>query len=151
MVDPRAKGRAAELKARDVLRLSTQLQWERIPASGALDPIHGLKGDLYVPKNENKYCVEVKHYADDHISTKLLTGVSPQFILWWKQALRQAEQVKKKPLLIFKHNRSQWFVATLEWLIDETIPSLHFKDVFYDIHIYQLNEWLKTKTKKDFI
>jgi len=148
MVDPRAKGRAAELKARDVLRESTGLRWERIPASGALDPIHGLKGDLYVPKSDNKYCVEVKHYADDHICTKLLTSISPQFIDWWKQACRQAEQVNKKPLLIFKHNRSKWFVAAREL---ETICSIHFRGNIYDVHIYLLKDWLKTKTGKDFI
>ena len=49
MVDPRAKGARAETQVRDKLRELTALNWERVPSSGALDPKHGLKGDLYVP------------------------------------------------------------------------------------------------------
>ena len=111
MVDSRAKGSTAELKARDVLRKLTGLKWQRIPASGALDPIHGLKGDLYVPNKDNKFCVEVKHYKDDHLTSKVLTAKNPQLIEWWKQALRQGEQVDKQPMLIFKFDRSKWFIA----------------------------------------
>lgn len=78
--------------------------------SGALDPKHMMKGDVYVPQVNTRYCVEVKHYADDHISTKLLTTKSI-FYEWWAQTVREAEQMNKFPLLIFKHNRSKWFAA----------------------------------------
>lgn len=115
MIDSRAKGRTAELKLRDELRILTGLAWERTPMSGALDAKHMMKGDVYVPQVNTKYCVEVKHYAEDHIDTKLLTGKSPQFMLWWAQTIREAGQMNKKPLLIFKHNRSKWFAAFLEF------------------------------------
>ncbi len=111
MVDSRAKGRAAELAARNELRKLTKLDWERTPLSGALDPKHKLKGDLYVPGLNIQYCIEVKHYKDDHVNTKLITGKNPQFLQWWKQTEREAEQIDKFPLLIFKHNRSKWFAA----------------------------------------
>lgn len=111
MVDSRNKGRAAELNARDALRKLTGLKWERIPGSGALDEKHGLKGDLYVPQEKNRFCIEVKHYKDDHFTSKVLTDKSPQLFQWWDQALRQGQQVGKWPLLIFKFNRSKWFVA----------------------------------------
>jgi len=110
MIDSRAKGRAAELKCRDELRKLTGLMWERTPMSGALDAKHKLKGDIYVPQVNTKYCIEVKHYADDHVTTKLLTTKSI-FYEWWAQTVREAEQMNKEPLLIFKHNRSKWFVA----------------------------------------
>jgi len=110
MIDSRAKGRAAELKCRDELRKLTGLMWERTPMSGALDAKHKLKGDVYVPGINTKYCVEVKHYADDHVTTKLLTTKSV-FYEWWIQTVREAEQMNKDPLLVFKHNRSKWFVA----------------------------------------
>ena len=115
MIDSRAKGRTAELKCRDELRKLTGLMWERTPMSGALDAKHMMKGDVYVPQVVIKYCVEVKHYADDHISTKLLTSKSPQFMEWWAQTIREAGQMDKKPLLIFKHNRSKWFAAFDNW------------------------------------
>lgn len=111
MVDSRAKGRTAELNCRNELRKLTGLMWERTPMSGALDAKHKLKGDLYVPQVILKYCVEVKHYKDDHINTKLLTGVNPQFFQWWEQTVREADQMAMEPLLIFKHNRSKWFAA----------------------------------------
>jgi hypothetical protein len=115
MIDSRAKGRTAELKARDELRKLTGLTWERTPMSGALDAKHKLKGDVYVPQTNIKYCVEIKHYADDHISTKLITSKNPTFMEWWAQTVREANQMDKKPLLIFKHNRSKWFAATIEF------------------------------------
>jgi len=114
MVDSRAKGRTAEMKARDMLRKLTNYTWERIPASGALSEVHGLKGDLYIPKKDNYWCVEVKHYKDDHLTSKLLTSKTPQLVTWWEQTKRQAEQVEKEPLLIFKHDRSKWFIAFME-------------------------------------
>lgn len=116
MIDSRAKGRTAELKCRDELRKLTGLAWERTPMSGALDAKHMMKGDVYVPQVNTKYCVEIKHYADDHISTKLLTTKSV-FYDWWAQTVREAKQMNKRPLLVFKHNRSKWFAA----FIDETV------------------------------
>jgi hypothetical protein len=113
MVDSRAKGRTAELKCRDELRKLTGLMWERTPMSGALDAKHMMKGDVYVPQVNTKYCVEVKHYAEDHIDTKLITSTNPMFMQWWAQAVREAGQMNKEPLLIFKHNRSKWFAASL--------------------------------------
>jgi hypothetical protein len=82
-----------------------------VPASGALGAEHGLKGDLYLPKLHTDWCVEVKHYKDDQISTKLITGKSPIFYDWWEQTVREANQIDKSPLLLFKHDRSKWFVA----------------------------------------
>ena len=110
-IDVRQKGATAETKARDELRVLTKLKWERVPGSGALDPKHMLKGDLYVPNEKNLFSVEVKHYAECHISHALLTGKTPQLIEWWEQAVRQGIQVDKQPLLIFKHDRSKFFVA----------------------------------------
>jgi hypothetical protein len=115
MIDSRAKGRNAEIKCRDELRKHTGLMWERTPMSGALDAKHMMKGDVYVPQKVIKYCVEVKHYKDDHISTQLLTSTNPQFKQWWAQTIREAEQMEKEPLLIFKHNRSKWFAAFTDY------------------------------------
>ncbi len=114
MVDVRAKGATAETKARDELRSLTGLQFQRVPGSGALDPKHMLKGDLYLPNEKNLYAIEVKHYKDCHIDSGLLTSKSPQLIEWWEQAVRQGIQVDKQPLLIFKHDRSKFFAAFLD-------------------------------------
>ena len=114
MVDSRDKGARAESLVKNALRRATGLNWERTPGSGALNEKHGLKADLYVPNEKNLYAVEVKHYAEDHLTSSVLTSKTPQLIEWWKQAIRQGKQVSKIPLLVFKFDRSKLFVAFTE-------------------------------------
>lgn len=111
MVDARAKGARVESDVKKRLVELTGLGWERVPGSGALDPKHLLKADLYVPGEGNLYAVEVKGYKEDHINSGLLTHKTPQIIEFWEQTVRQSVQVNKKPLLIFKFDRSKIFVA----------------------------------------
>lgn len=146
MVDPRAKGSKAETVIRDALRKATGLSWERTPGSGALDPKHKLKGDLYVPDAINLYCVECKHYADDHLTSKVLTDRSPQLLEWWAQAVRQGEQVDRKPLLIFKFDRSKLFVAYND------MPTSGLKNVLVNdtIFVSLLEDWI-TNEKPKFV
>jgi hypothetical protein len=146
-VDPRAKGARAETLIRDQLRTLTSLTWERVPSSGALDPKHGLKGDLYVPNEKNLYAVEVKHYEEDHLTSAILTGKSPQFLEWWSQAVRQGKQVDKSPLLIFKHDRSKVFCAF------QDMPSVDYRYFFinalgYEIYVALLDDFVKHEQPK---
>ena len=141
MVDVRAKGAKAETDVRNMLRKHTNLTWERTPGSGALDPKHMLKGDLHVPGEANLYCVEFKHYADDHINSGILTHKLPQIIEWWQQTLRQGNQVGRKPLLIFKFNRSKIFVSF------EDMPNSEYRYMFikvdgHELYIALLEDWL---------
>jgi len=147
MVDSRAKGATAETKVRDELRKLTKLKWERVPGSGALDPKHGLKADLYVPGEVNLFAVEVKHYATDHFNTSLFTGKDPQILQFWKQTVREAGQVKKRPLLIFKHDRSKLFCAF------EDFPNHDYRYVFvsidgYEFYVALLDEWVRNEAPK---
>jgi hypothetical protein len=142
VVDSRAKGARTETVVRDILRKHTGLMWERVPGSGALDPKHKLKGDLYVPDTTNRYCVEVKGYAEDHLTSQLLTSKSPQLIDFWKQAFRQGLQIDRKPLLIFKFDRSKAFVA-----FDDMPDTDDYRYVYVNIDKHQfwcalLEDWL---------
>lgn len=145
--DSRAKGSRAEIIVRDKLRELTGLKWERVPSSGALSPIHQLKGDVYLVGEKNLYCVEVKHYADTQLNTSILTAKEPLLITWMNQAIRQGEQVNKLPLLIFKHDRSPLFVA-----FDRTpTPGYNF---FYvsakglQFYVSLLDDWYKAEQPK---
>jgi hypothetical protein len=147
MVDSRQKGATAETTVRDVLRKATGLKWERVPGSGALDAKHGLKGDLYIPQEKNHYAVEVKHYKDSHLDHSIITGKSPQLLEWWEQAKRQGRQLEKKPLLIFKHDRSKLFVAF------EEMPTADYRYIFisakgYEFYTALLEEWLDNERPK---
>lgn len=142
MVDSRAKGARTETLARDMLRKHTGLVWERVPGSGALDPKHQLKGDLYVPGRTNLFAVEVKGYAEDHLTSQILTAKNPQLIEWWKQAYRQGCQVNKHPLLIYKFDRSKLFVAF------EDLPTQNYRFMCiscdgYEFFTALLEDWLE--------
>ena len=148
MVDSREKGARAEAAIKKVMRDSTGLGWERIPSSGALNEKHGLKGDLYVPNEKNLFCVEVKHYAEDHFTSAILTSKNPQLITWWGQAVRQGIQVKKKPLLLFKHDRSKVFAAY------EDQPTQIYTNVLVNhvdgslFYVSLLSDWLSHENPK---
>ena len=111
MVDSRQKGARGESAAKKILIDETGLNWQRTPGSGALNKNHMLKGDLYIPDCSNKFCIEVKNYADTQFNTKIFTDKEPQLLKWWEQTLRQANQVSREPLLLFKFDRSKFFVV----------------------------------------
>jgi len=110
MVDSRAKGARGEYLIRDMLREATGYKFERVPASGALEY---LKGDLYVPNEKNRFCIEVKNYADSPLNDSMFTAQKTNnLIRWWKKIVVQAEGGNQEPLLFFKYNRSKPFVVT---------------------------------------
>ena len=109
MVDSRAKGARGEYLVRDLLRQYTNLQFERVPSSGALEY---LKGDLYVPHEKNKYCIEVKNYSESPLTYKIFTAPrTNNLIKWWNKVVQQAHMGNQEPLLFFKYNRSPIFVV----------------------------------------
>ncbi len=112
MVNSREKGARAELLARNLLRKDTGLQWERTPSSGALHSNHKLKGDLYVPNEKNRYLIEVKHYKEDQLSSKVLFNKDPTIFEWWDKACKQAEDTDKRPIVMYKWDRSKWYMIT---------------------------------------
>lgn len=108
MVDSRAKGQRGEYAVRDLMRVYTGLNWERTPASGALEY---QKGDLYIPNEKPRFVVEVKNYKDSPMSDKVLTNTTNNLNLWWTKLVHQASQMKAEPILFFKYDRSKWFVS----------------------------------------
>ena len=145
MVDSRAKGARGEYLVRDMLREATNLQFERVPSSGALEY---LKGDLYVPHAKNRFCIEVKNYENSPLSDKIFTAPKTNnLIKWWKKLERQAEQGNQEPLLFFKYNRSPVFVVTAE-PPEETQEYMFI--CFLQCFVLLAEEWLK-KEKVEFI
>jgi len=147
MVTSNTKGAYGETVIRDKLRTLTGLQFERVPSSGALDPKHGLKGDLYLVGVNNKYAIEVKNYGEDHLTSKVLTSTSPQLLTFWEQTVRQGIQVNKKPLLLFKFDRSKIFAAY------EDMPSHEYSHFFvsakgYNFYVSLMEDWITHEKPK---
>lgn len=113
MVDSRAKGARAEVKAKEILNsYMGEDVFERTPSSGALDAKYFMKGDLFKPSGNNRFTIEVKSYKESAIS-HLMLGKSPKIIGWAEQTERQALQNRDNiPLLLFKHDRSKFYVAS---------------------------------------
>jgi len=145
MVDSRAKGARGEYLVRDMLREATGLQFERVPNSGALEY---LKGDLYVPNEKNKFCIEVKNYEDSPLTDKIFTATKTNnLIRWWKKIVQQAEGGNQEPLLFFKYNRSQVFVVTAEQP-KNTEEWIQIK--FLNCYVLLATEWLE-KEQVEFL
>jgi hypothetical protein len=145
MVDSRAKGARGEYLVRDMLRTHTDLQFERVPSSGALEY---LKGDLWVPGEKNKFCIEVKNYAESPLSDKMFTQPKTNnLIQWWRKVVIQARGGDQDPLLFFKYNRSKVFVVT-------AVQPIAVSDFMYiswlSCYVMLAEEWL-TKEKVEFI
>ena len=65
----------------------------------------------------------------------------------WEQAVRQGTQTTRLPLLIFKHDRSKWFVAFTE------MPTYNYRYVFvnfedYEFYVATLEDWIKSENPK---
>lgn len=144
MVTSNDKGARGETVIRDKLRLLTGLQFERVPSSGALDPKHGLKGDLYIPNQSNLYAIECKNYEEDHLTSKVLTSVDSQLHKFWAQAVRQGVQVNKKPLLLFKFTRSKIFVAYNE--IPNNVDHVYISKG--DFFVSMMEDWIRQEKPK---
>ena len=145
MVDSRAKGARGEYLVRDMLREHSNLQFERVPNSGALEY---LKGDLYIPHEKNIYCIEVKNYAESPLSDRIFTQKKTNnLIKLWKKLIIQAEGGNQTPLLFFKYNRSPIYVVT-DLRPDVTEEYLYIR--FLNCYILLAEEWLE-KEKPRFL
>ena len=144
MVDSRAKGARGEYLVRDMLRAHTNLQFERVPSSGALEY---LKGDLYVPHAKNKFCIEVKNYESSPLSDKIFTAPKTNnLIQWWKKLEKQAAGGNQLPMLFFKYNRSPVFIVTQR---EPAYPEYMYISIL-DCYVSLAEDWLRME-KVEFL
>ena len=133
------KGTAYEAKIKRYLNSHLDIEFERMPLSGAIEY---LKGDLWTPHDTAAwpYCIECKHYKDIQWNN-LLTAKTTDLLNFWRQAEREAEVMKKNPLLIFRWNRSKDFIG---W--NDEIKVDHYVEIkSFGCHfkISQLDHWVK--------
>jgi len=108
LVNSRRKGHDAEIKAAAMLKRITGHEFVQTPGSGS----GKIKGDLMVEHKKNLFCIEIKHYKDMGFNHKIFTQKSNTFVNWWSKLCKQSQDMNQEPLLIFKENHSQWYVAT---------------------------------------
>lgn len=143
-VNSRSKGQRGEYKVRDLLREYTGYQWERVPSSGALS---FLKGDIYIPDVSCSFLIEVKNYEETPLTDKIFTNKNNYIAKWWEKALEQAKDKDQDALVVFKYNRSKWFVITSQPLkVVEKYMYLNWLDCY----ICLFEEWLNNE-KLDWV
>ena len=140
------KGSAYEAKIKRYLNSHFDIEFERMPLSGSIEY---LKGDIWTPHDTAAwpYCIECKHYKDIQWNN-LLTAKTTDLLNFWRQAVREAEVMRKEPLLIFRWNRSKDFVG---WS-DDVEVSLYIEIKSFGCHfkVTQLDDWVKAvKEQKD--
>ncbi len=136
-VDSRAKGQRGEYQVRDLLRKHTKLQWERTPSSGALSY---LKGDVYVPDKDCAFLVEVKNYEEPLFSHKIITNKNCLFEQFWLKGIEQASPREQEPILVFKHSRSKFFVATR--IMPKNVTNFIYVNKL-EVYVCLFEEWLE--------
>tara|TARA_Y100001951_G_C11268341_1_gene257044 strand:+ start:446 stop:937 length:492 start_codon:yes stop_codon:yes gene_type:complete len=109
MVNSRQKGARAELLVQNMLIRHTGLDFIQTPGSGS----GKIKGDLYLEHQHNIFLIEVKFYKEVPFTYKVFTQKSNYFVQWWTKLIRQAQEIKLEPILFFKGNHTQFFVATV--------------------------------------
>ena len=110
-----------------------------MPLSGSIEY---LKGDLCTPHDTAAwpYCIECKHYKDIQWNN-LLTAKTTDILQFWRQAVREAEVMRKEPLLIFRWNRSKDFVG---WRDDVKVDHyVEIKSFGCHFKVTQLDDWVK--------
>ena len=137
------KGSAYEAKIALLLSKEFGKEFRRVPLSGAIDY---LKGDIWMPHDTAwfPYCIECKHYASIEWNN-LLTSKTTDMYSFWTQTVREAEVMHKKPLLIFRWNRSKDFVAFSDEIVVDNYVEI--KSFGHQFKIALLSEWL-TAIKK---
>lgn len=143
MVDARLKGQRGEYLVRDLLRKHTGLGFERVPSSGALSY---LKGDLYIPDSNNRFCIEVKNYEKSPLTDKIFTNKTNYLLLWWEKIVDQASIKDQEPLLFFKYSRSKLYVVTGT----EPKKAKYMYISWLNCYVLLAEDWL-TEEKVDFL
>ena len=140
------KGSAYEAKIKRYLNSHFDIEFERMPLSCSIEY---LKGDIWTPHDTAAwpYCIECKHYKDIQWNN-LLTAKTTDLLNFWRQAVREAEVMRKEPLLIFRWNRSKDFVG---WSDDVEVDHyVEIKSFGCHFKVTQLDDWVKAvKEQKD--
>ena len=141
------KGGVYEAKIAKLLTNEFGVEFRRVPLSGSIDY---LKGDVWTPHDTAwwPYAVECKHYKDIQWNN-LLTSRTTDMLQFWRQTIREAEVMKKKPLLIFRWNRSKDFAAFDDDL--EVNHCVKVKSFNCEFKISLLDEWIKCIKNQSFV
>jgi len=121
MVNSLQKGKRNERQLAKMLSTWWGSEFHRTPSSGAfftqhqqtqLDPV---RGDLVCPA-DFPFTVETKNYKVVDLYDLIRNGKKSEIFKWWEQA-KDETAPGKKPLVIFKENKKQYYCIAEESLV----------------------------------
>ncbi len=136
----KAKGNRFEYEIRDLLnKLYDTKEFARTPGSGAImgrsnfakrqglseDVQNTLGSDLICP-DWFPFSVEAKNYAESPVYHTIIAGDDLKLNHWLGEAIFDAKNFNKIPLLFFKTTRKGAFVAFPATLLDDSIKPSHY-------------------------
>lgn len=134
----KTKGRSFEYVVRDLFSEHFNNKFERVPLSGALEY---LKGDVYCPWLPNfTYCIEAKHHKEINWNNLLTAKKSSLLLDFWKQTTREADTMKKKPLLVYKWDRSKIFCCWNNEVEVSNQITVKVDDLYFKMGLF--DEWI---------
>lgn len=99
------------------------LTFKRTPMSGGWShgkgrETFGTAADILTNSKTFPWAVEIKHRESFSMDNVEKGKKSPVWG-WWKQACRQANEMNKEPMLLFRKNRMPWhLMARNQWVFD---------------------------------
>lgn len=121
MFGSRGKGSNGELEVVALIepwwrQLEPKANFARVPLSGGWGrPEHreGFQaaGDIMCDSKTWPWSVEVKR-RENWTWDRLIAGKKSPVWEWWRQTQKAACEMKKIPILFFRHNREQWYVMS---------------------------------------
>jgi hypothetical protein len=129
----RQKGARAELEVARLLeewwgQTEQGCRFKRTPLSGGwaspdVRGEFGVAGDLVTTARHFPFAVEVKH-REGWSERNLFLGKKSPVLGWWGEAVDEAKEMGKHPLLFFKKNRLDWQVMVPLSFLASAYPSI---------------------------
>jgi len=164
-VNGKAKGNRVEREVAKVLSKWWGSDFTRTPSSGMFSTTHAtqlsslgvdLAGDIICPK-DFPFSVEVKSRKKIDLFDVARNGKDSEIWDWWMQSCRDANQVNKIPLVIFKENGKQFYAMLPHSLVllTKSVSYLDMQNTFSSnpndfCHITPLSSLL-SMTKADVL
>jgi len=112
------KGNRYERRCAKLLAEFTGVNFRKVPASGGFNKFggqvvaeHAFSGDVICDKKEFCFSVEAKSQKAFSFVAMLKSPETAKFTEWWQQCVDDATKVSKLPMLIFKPDTTEDFVA----------------------------------------
>jgi hypothetical protein len=146
------RGKTYERRCAQLLSDWTKINFRKTPGSGGFNKQGGVVireelfcGDLICDKNDFKFCVEAKNRESFSFIALLKNPNTADFSEWWWQCLDDAKRVSLYPILFFKPNNQDDFIA----LTEEGLTITGYKGNSFKLNVYTEPVTLKIKDAKD--